>query len=171
MPGLELRIEGADALHKVSAQIFREGKRNIAREMGTALSKAADPLKVSIRASAAETMPKTGGYSGVFSKSLRFRLERRNGVQQASASLITYADGAGERRDIRALEAGRLRHPVFGRSRRVGSGIQKGNRKANPWAVTSVRAGFHKRGTAHAMDDAQKQLGKVIDDYAERLIE
>jgi hypothetical protein len=143
-----------------------EGRKNLAREMGTALSKAADPVKLSIRAEAEAVMPKSGGYSSLFSKSLRFRLERRNGAQQATAQLITYADGAGERRDIGSLERGRLRHPVYGRGRR----LKSGSHKANPWAVTSIRAGFHKRGTAHAMDEAQKQLGKVITDYAERLV-
>lgn len=167
---LEFRIEGAATLHKVAAQIYAEGRRNLAREMGNALSKAADPVKVSIRTEAVATMPKSGGYSALFSKSLRFRLERRNGAQQATAQLITYADGQGERRDIGALNRGNLRHPVFGRSRRLRSGVRAGNQRTNPWAVTSIRAGFHKRGTDHAMDEAQKQLGKVIDDYAKRLI-
>jgi hypothetical protein len=164
--GLEFRIEGAATLHKVAAQMRAEGRKNLARELGTALSKAADPVKLSIRTEAEATMPSRGGYEVLFSKSLRFRLERRNGAQQASAKLITYADGTSERRDIGALEAGRLRHPVYGRGRR----LKSGSHKANPWAVTSIRAGFHKRGTAHAMDEAQKQLGKVINDYAERLV-
>jgi hypothetical protein len=167
---LEFRIEGAATLHKVAAQIYAEGRRNLAREMGTALSKAADPVKVSIRTEAEATMPKHGGYSAVFSKSLRFRLERRNGVQQATAQLITYADGQGERRDIVALNRGNLRHPVFGRGRRLTQGVRKGNNIANPWAVTSIRAGFHKRGTDHAIEEAQKQLGKVVDGFAKRLV-
>jgi len=153
---LEFRIEGAATLHKVAAQIYAEGRRNLAREMGKALSKAADPVKVSIRAEAVSTMPDSGGYSAVFSRSLKFRLERRNGSQQATVQLITYADGKGERRDIVALNRGVLRHPVFGH-------------RTSPWKVTSIRAGFHKRGTDHAMDEAQKQLGKVVDDFVKRL--
>lgn len=168
---LEFRIDGAATLHKVAKQIYFEGRRNLAREMGNALSKAADPVKVSIRSEAEATMPKHGGYSAVFSKSLRFRLERRNGVQQATAQLITYADGQGERRDIVALNRGNLRHPVFGRGRRLTQGVKKGNNVANPWAVTSIRAGFHKRGTDHAMGEAQKKLGEVIDSFAKRLVE
>jgi len=162
----EIRIEGAATLHKVAAQMRAEGRKDLSRTMGAALSKAADPVKLSIRTEAEQTMPKSGGYSGLFSKSLRFRLDRRNGSQQARAQLITYADGTSERRDIGSLERGRLRHPVYGRGRR----LKSGSHKANPWAVTSIRPGFHKRGTAHAMDEAQKQLGKVITDYAERLV-
>lgn len=167
---LEIQISGAATLHKVAAQIRAQGSKDLSRQMGTALGKAADPLKVSIRAEAEKTMPGRGGYSAVFSKSLRFRLERRNGAQQARVNLVTYADGQGERRDIRSLEGGRLRHPVFGRGRRIKRGPTAGTHKANPWAVTSIRPGFHKRGTDHAMDEAQKQLVDVVEDYAHRLI-
>ena len=163
---LEFRIEGAATLHKVAARIRAEGKKDLAREMGNALSRAADPVKTSIRSEAERTMPKHGGYAAVFSKSLKFRLERRNGAQQATAQLITYASGASERRDIVALNRGKLRHPVFGRGRR----LSNGSHRTNPWAVTSIRAGFHKRGTDHAMGEAQKQLSKVVHDFAERLV-
>jgi hypothetical protein len=163
---LEIRIEGAATLHRVAAQMRAEGRKDLGRAMGTALSRAADPVKVSIRAEADEVMPSRGGYKAVFSKSLKFRLERRNGQQSATVQLITYASGKAERRDIGALNRGNLRHPVFGRGRRLGNG----SRSANPWAVTSIRAGFHKRGTDHAMAEAQKQLSQVIHDYAQRLI-
>jgi hypothetical protein len=113
-------------------------------------------------------MPRSGGYNAVFGKSLRFRVSKRLAGQTADVSLITYADGTSERRDIRALEDGRLRHPVFGRSR---DGGRKGERVVNPWAVTKIRAGFHKRDTADAMDKAADALEDVIEDYAQRLID
>jgi hypothetical protein len=163
---LEIRIEGAATLHRVAAQMRAEGRKDLSRVMGTALSQAADPVKVSIRTEADAAMPSRGGYRAVFSKSLKFRLQRRNGAQSASVQLITYASGEAERRDIVALNRGNLRHPVFGRSRR----LSNGSRRTNPWAVTSIRAGFHRRGTDHAMDEAQKRLGKVINDYAARLV-
>lgn len=167
---LEFRIDGAATLHKVAARMRAEGRKDLSRTMGRALSQAADPLKATIRTEAEAVMPKRGGYEAVFSKSLRFRLDRRNGSQSATVQLITYAEGAGQRRDIRALERGNLRHPVFGRSHRLKKGVRAGNLRANPWAVTSIRPGFHKRGTAHAMEQAQKQLTKVISDYADRLV-
>jgi hypothetical protein len=163
---LEVRIEGAATLHRVAAQIRAEGRKDLSSQMSRALIEATEPVKAAIKTSAAATMPSGGGYAGVFVKSLRFGTSRRNGGNSASLELKTYADGTSERRDIVALEGGRLRHPVFGRSR---AGARKGERHANPWAVTSIRAGFHKRGTAEAMDEAQKALSEVINDYAARL--
>lgn len=165
---IDVRVEGAAELRRVAAQIRAEGRKDLSREMGKALSRAADPLKQKIRESAAETMPRSGGYAGAFEKSLRFRASQRGSGDSAAYSLSTYADGESERRDIRALEAGKLRHPVFGRSR---PGRRKGERVANPWTVTSIRPGFHKRATAKAADEAVKQLNQVVGDFARRLIE
>jgi hypothetical protein len=153
---LEVRIQGAATFHEVAARMRAEGRRDLSRSMGQAMSKAADPVKVRVREEAVRTMPKGGGYSGLFSKSLKFRTEKRQGGQSATVRLITFADGKKERRDIRALEGGRLRHPVWGH-------------RSSPWAVTGIRPGFHRRGTEHAMDEAQKQLAAVVDDYARRL--
>lgn len=163
---LEVRVDGAAALHRVAAQIRAEGRKDLAGEMSRALSKATEPIRKSIRASADETMPREGGYNALFDKSLRFRNSRKNRANQASVNLATYADGQSERRDIKALERGDLRHPVRGRSR---PGPRKGERIANPWAVTKIRDGFWKRGTDGAMDEAQKELEKVIEGLAKRL--
>ncbi len=165
---LEVRVEGAATLHRVAAQIRAEGRKSLAREMSTALSRATEPVKKAIRESAAETMPREGGYQAAFDSSLRFRSSRRNSDSQASVSLSTYAEGSEERRDIRALEAGKLRHPVHGRSR---PGPRKGERIPNPWSVTSIRPGFWKRGTDKALDAAQHELENVINDFAKRLAE
>jgi hypothetical protein len=164
---LEVHVVGAATLHRVAAQMRAEGRKDLSRAMSTALSKATEPVKRSIKESAAATMPREGGYAAALDKSLRFRMQRRGSGDTAAVTLVTYADGTSERRDVVALEAGRLRHPVFGRSR---PGSRKGERHANPWAVTSIRAGFHKRGTDHAADEAQRQLESVIEDYAHRLV-
>ena len=163
---VEVRVKGAAALHRAAAQIRAEGRKDLAKEMSKALSKAIDPVRESIRQSAGEVMPRSGGYNAVFEKYLRFRTNRTNRANEASVNLATYADGASERRDIRALERGDLRHPVYGRSR---PGARKGERIANPWAVTSIRAGFWQRGTDGALDEAQEALETVIEDLAERL--
>lgn len=165
---LEVRVSGAATLRRVAAQMRTEGSKDLSKAMSRALSKATDPLRESIRASALETMPHEMGYAAVFDKSLRFRLQQRGGGQSATVTLVTYADGTSERRDIKRLEAGTLRHPVFGRS---SAGNRKGERRAHPWAVTSIRAGFHKRGTASGMDHAEKAMSEVVQDYAQRLIE
>lgn len=163
---LEVRVEGAATLHKVAAQMRTEGRKSLAREMTTALSRAAEPVKQAIRDSAGETMPRRGGYNAAFLDSLKFRMNRRSPGDSATVKLTTYAEGEDERRDIGSLERGSLRHPVYGRSR---PGARKGERHANPWSVTKIRPGFHRRGTDGAMDAAQAEMENVINEYAHRL--
>lgn len=151
---LEVKIEGAATFAKVAAQIRAEGNKPLARQMGAALAKAVQPVKASITKEAAVAMP--SGYTGLLTGSLRHRISRRTAGQQAQVLLATYADGKKERRDIGSLEDGALRHPLFGRKKK--------------WYVTTVRAGFHKRGTENAMDEAVDAMEQVVDDFAKRLI-
>jgi len=153
---LEVRISGAQDFKKLAAQIRTEGRKDLSRQLDKALARTVVPVEKSIKLESAQTMPKSGGYAGEMSRSLRFKTQKRTGGNSASYSLITYADGKAERRDIRALEAGNLRHPIFG------------NRKT--WALTKIRPGFHKRGTDNAADEAAQQMDEVVREFAARLI-
>jgi hypothetical protein len=167
---LEVRIDGAAAFKKLATQMRVEGNKDLSREMGKALTATTEPLKTSIRGEFASGLPSSGGYAGVFSKSLRWRMSRRTAGNMAQILLATFADGTSERRDIRALERGILRHPVYGRSRRIRVGVRAGTVVSNSWAVTKVRGGYHERGTEQAMDLVQAGLGEVVEDFAGRLI-
>lgn len=167
---LDVQILGSAELKRLAAQIRARGDKGLGREMGDGLKRAAEPVQRSIRTEFA-TLPRKGGYSGVFSKSLRFRTSLRGAARQASFRLLTFADGSHERRDIKAVEAGRLRHPVFGRSGKITKGVRAGTIYPKPWAVTKVKGGYHRRGTDHAADEAEKEMSKVLDEFASRLIE
>jgi hypothetical protein len=164
---LEIRISGAARLHQLAARMRAEGRKDLIRQMGDALAKAADPLKGKIREEASAVMPASGGYKAAFDKSLKFRVQRRGASAQSEVSLTTYASGKAERRDIRALNKGNLRHPVFGRSR---PGKRKGERIPNPWSVTSIRSGFWDRGTQGAADEVEQRMGEVVQEFAQKLI-
>ncbi|BCJ45314.1 hypothetical protein GCM10010168_85830 [Actinoplanes ianthinogenes] len=162
---LDLKIRGDRRLREVAAQIKAIGDKGLGREMAAGLRKATEPIKKGIRTSAEQTMPASGGYSALLSKSLRWRVNVRPGARIANVTLTTTADGTKEKRDLGRLEAGELRHPVWGRSRK----LKSGKRKSNPWATTTIRAGFHKRGTDKAADVAEKEMAEVLDGLAAKL--
>lgn len=159
---MDLRITGQDQLRKLAAHIKATGDKGLGRQMAKALDKVVDPIKRDIGASAYNTMP--SGYRDTLTRSLKHRRTTRVTARQATIRLTTTAAGTKENRDLPALEAGNLRHPVHGRSRTTKKG-----RAANPWSVTRIRAGFHKRGTEDAADRAEKAAITVLDDLAERL--
>jgi hypothetical protein len=170
MSGLDVRIEGSAGLKRLAAQIRATGDKGLGRQMADGLKRASQPVETSIRTEFAK-LPSKGGYSGVFSKSLRFRTTLRSETRSASFRLLTFADGTHERRDIKAIEGGRLRHPVFGRSGRIKKGVRAGTIFPKPWAVTTVKGGYHQRGTNNAADEAEREMSKVLDEFASRLIE
>ena len=151
---LEVQIRGAATLGQVAAQIRAEGRKDLSREMGRALERAAEPVKKAITAEADKVMP--SGYRELLTGSLRHRMSRRNGGQQAQVIIRTYADGKKERRDVISLEKGQLRHPLFGRKK--------------VWYVTSIVPGFHARGVEGAADGASDAMIQVVEDFAARLI-
>jgi hypothetical protein len=167
---LEVRVEGAYLFKQVAEQMRAAGNRSLEREMVRALEKAAAPVERDVRREY-DTLPSRGGYAAVFSRSLRIRLGRRTGGRSATLTLRAYADGTKERRDINRLEAGQLRHPVYGRSRRLRKGVRAGTALANPWTVTAIRGGYFRRGTADAADHATRAMIGVVEDYAQKMID
>jgi hypothetical protein len=165
---LEVTVSGSAKLKSVAAQIRAAGDKGLGREMSTGLQRAARPIKAAVTAEY-EGLPKGGGYAAEFTKSMAWRTTVRGAARTASFRLLLFGEGDSQRRDIEALESGRLRHPVYGRSRRIRSGPRAGSRDPNPWATTKIRGGYFKRGTNRAADDAEKEMGKVLDDFAKRL--
>lgn len=160
--GLDVRLAGIDDILKLAQQIKATGDKGLGREMAKALNQAVEPVKTAIGASAAETMP--SGYAPTLTASLRHRRSQRAAARQAALRLTTLGEGVKEQRDLVRLNKGELRHPVFGRSRPTRRG-----RRQNPWATTRIRPGFHDRGVKDAGPEAEKRLGRVLDDFAARL--
>jgi hypothetical protein len=162
---LQVGIGGSNLLHDVAAAIKTASDKGMEKEMAAGLRRATKPVQAAIVASADRTMPAAGGYRTEFSRSLRFRNTIRTGSRNALVRLTTYAEGAKERRDILRLEAGQLRHPVFGRSRQ----LRSRRRVPSPWAVTTITPGFWRRGTDNAADAAAAEMRGVLDDFAARI--
>lgn len=161
---MEVRVDGAARLRAVARDIKATGDKGLAREMSAGLRKATLPVQASVLAEAARVLPRAGGYQETFTSSVAFRNRVRAAARQASVRMTTFADGTRERRDIRALNKGFLRHPVYGRSRNT-----RGGRVANPWAVTRIRAGFWDRATEKAEPEARQEMLQVLDDLANKL--
>jgi hypothetical protein len=153
---MDVKISGADQIHALAKHIKALGDAGLGREMGRALTKAVDPIGKSINKEAAAVAP--SGYEPTLTSSLKHRRTLRASRTQASVRLTTTAKGKAENRDLPSLNAGKLRHPVFGRRRKT-------------WAVTAIPSGFYDRGTKNAADAAEKQLLVVLDDFTQRLSE
>lgn len=106
------------------------------------MGKAVAPMGKAVRAEIPPTMPK--GYEGVLGGSLKLRTS----VTGRGVRVTAMAKGKGELRDLPALDAGKLRHPLFG------------NRKR--WYVQRIKPGFFTRPADAAMRDAVTAVAVAV---------
>jgi hypothetical protein len=76
-------------------------------------------------------------------------------VSGLTVQVTATARGKREKRDVRSVDAGRLRHPLYG------------NR--NHWYDTRIEAGFFSRSTDKFVDDLRREIVNVIDDIIRTL--
>lgn len=152
--GLEVRIDTRDLLG-VSKALKRVGDKGLGKQMGRALQKASEDLRPTIRESAAALLPSRGGYAGVMSKSLKFRQQLQTSATSARVVFLIHADGRRERRDVPAVNRGRLRHPVYG------------NRDA--WTDQKVRPGFVDRPVDKLQPQIAARMKSVVDYFADQI--
>lgn len=149
-------ITGVNRLGQV-ARAARLAGGDLPKRIKRDLSKVGPPAKKAVAASAEETLPRSGGYAALMSRSLRVRTKVDQGLTTAGVTIVTYADGKAQRRDIPRINRGVLRHPVHGHRRRK-------------WVTQRVRSGFWDRAADTVSDDAERQVASVLDQVAEQLL-
>jgi hypothetical protein len=102
------------------------------RAVGKALSGAVEPVRDEFKAQAS-ALPSRGGLSRYVAKS-RFTVMKRLGGSRPTLSIRVRRTKRGGAVDLSKINEGRLRHPVYGSSRRT--------RKQWSWANQSIKAGM-----------------------------
>ena len=149
-------ITGVNRLGQV-ARAARLAGGTLPKDLKRGLAKVGPPAKRAVTESAEATMPSSGGYAALLSRSLRIRTKVDTGLTTAGITITTYADGKGRRRDVPALNRGVLRHPVYGHRRRK-------------WVAQRIRPGFWTDAAKRIESDAEKRVSDVLDETAKKLL-
>lgn len=114
MPSDMIRIDGGRKLAQLAADVRRLGNdRTIVNNLGKRVRKLGTPLKKAIRKSALTTLPRRGGLNKwVAAANIRVQIIRSQ--RTAGIRLIVGRDSVHGRSDIRRIDAGTTRHPLFG---------------------------------------------------------
>ena len=148
-----LVLTGGPELRYVATLLRRAALGDLEKERRKAQRAAVEPLEKEIRAEATATLPKAGGYAALMAKAIKVTV--RTGGQGATVlQARVYARGRNELRDVRAVNNGTLRHPVFGRTK-------------SPWKVTTVRPGFVTR----PVERTWEQVYRASDEAHRRYLE
>lgn len=120
-----LRVDSSD--FDKAAAAFKGGDKVLRREVGKSLRSVGKPLGERVVRAAAASMPKRGGFAGLVADA---RIGMRFSTSSSPSVQLLLKDRSNH--DLRALEAGILRHPVF---------MRGGDRKAATWRAQKVPSG------------------------------
>lgn len=149
-----LSISSGAELRYVAGLLRKAAARDLTRELRKGQRAAFKPLQAEIRAEAAATLPKRGQYAATMAKAVKVTVT--TGVGRNALTARVFARGKVENRDVVAVNAGRLRHPVFGHRKH--------------WSLTRVRPGFVDRPVNKLADQVLKESAdaaqRVLDNIA-----
>ncbi len=166
--GLHIRATGGEKLQRVILRLKETGNEGLGKGMAAGLRIAARPIEPAVRAEASRRMPP--GYGPVLSKSLTFRTTVRSFKYTARVTWKVYGDGKKERRDVPALNRGQLRHPVFGRTRRLKRHAKhRATSQPNSWVTQRIQRGFVDDPVKLLAPNVRKEMDKVIDQVAAKI--
>lgn len=156
---MDFNLSGQRDLYRIASWAHQAGRKDLTGQLDRASRKAGAIIEAEIRKDAADYVP-----SG-FKERLRQNLETKTEVKIRSHRRITVVVGGRgkrHRRHIATMNEGTLRHPVYGRNRR----LKDGTLQANKWADQKIRPGMvdepGMRAMPRAKEEIDKALGRVV---------
>lgn len=150
----EFRVTGANQLEALGKRFKAEGDagKGLRKETLKALQKASKPLKAEAKAAALADLPHRGGLDKVVAASL---FSARTKLSARDASLRIQVKGK-KVHDVKSTDAGRIRHPVFGR-----------------WVPglppQQIEPGWFTNAMEKAAPDVRKEISGALDEIAHRI--
>lgn len=154
---MRIEVGGAKDCFRLAHALNEAGQRGLKRELDKASRQAGDVIAAAVvdPTSLHRYIPQN--FERRMGLSVRTEVQVRL-VKSRQITVVVWASGKRERRDIRAMNAGRLRHPVFGRNRR----LKDGTLQANPWVLQPIRPGLADEPAAEAMPKAVKVIEDAV---------
>jgi hypothetical protein len=138
---VDIEIRGVDEL-RAAARALRDADRQLGERMSRGLRQIGERFARDVR-SEAHRLP--SGYAPTMAAAVRVSTSLKRG----GMSLRVYAPGKGDERAVRAINAGVLRHPVFGHRAR--------------WVEQRVRPGFVDDPARRLADRVQHEIESAVD--------
>ena len=108
---IDIRIEGAEQLAALAKRLKQVGDKELRRELMRGIQRSTKPLRPAVQASARSRLPQRGGLAAEVGAA-RVRTRTRTAGEHVGVR-VEVSSPRGDI-DMRAIDRGRLRHPVFG---------------------------------------------------------
>ena len=150
---VDLRVTGAEDFRAVARAVKQAGDKDLRRELYRGINRTVKPLTQDVKDQMPRFLPDR--YAGELAKSLRVKTRTRAGANPAVFLTATAKTKKGKPRDLRSLNRGRLRHPLFGNRRE--------------WFDQSVRKDWWTHPLLQGAPRVREELVEVLRDIARRI--
>lgn len=147
---IELRVEGADKLARVSKALRQAGDKDLAKELRQGITRAVKPLKVAAKQSASSTLPSRGGLGKRVSRT-SLPHSKRGGAKNPGIRIKALPNAVA---DPLRIDRGRVRHPVWGRG---------------PWVLQDVTPGWFTKPMNEAGPAVRAEIAAALDVVAAKI--
>lgn len=149
-------IQGADQYKRLARALKHAGNGAVLRkELNKAIQLATRPIVKEIRVEARMTLPRAGGLNRYVARS-SIKTKKYTGSNPGVVIRASKTKSAGGKKvDIRRINKGSLRHPLYGNRRN--------------WYLQAVPPGFWSRPTNRAAKRTRKELKKAMSRIARRI--
>lgn len=149
----DLRIEGSEKLGALSEALRRYGVTELEGDLYKGIVKSVEPLVQAVKTSLKDYLPDR--YAEQLAASLVDKAVRLAGSNPGVRLAATAKTPRDKQRDLKSLNRGRLRHPLYG------------NR--GWWYDQDVKKGFWDEPLIDASAAVERELIKVLDNIAKEL--
>jgi len=149
-------VSGTREFERLAKQLLKVDRKDLEEEVRQGQKHAFAGLEPLVKASAAAVLPKRGGYAPLMAADVRVdvRAQLKGAV---AVRAVIYARGKIQHRDVRAVNAGLLRHPTFG------------NRSAKGWKTQRITPGFADAAVDQLSDDAFRESAEAVQRVLSRI--
>jgi hypothetical protein len=144
---MELEIRGANQLAQVSKALKAQGEagKGARKELYKAIQRGTKQLKKDVQANALAELPHRGGLAATVASS-KLATKTRGGGQGVGVKIVATGKKVS---DLKSMDKGKLRHPVYGRG---------------AWVMQSVPPGWFTKPLEEGADVVRKELLRAMDD-------
>lgn len=161
---MRVHTSGARDAVKLAYALHEAADTGLERELNRGSRQAVKEIIDEVKDNPAAYIPQ--GFEAEFAASLHARASIRL-LQNRTIEAVFWAMGQTHRRKIEEMDAGVLRHPVRGRTRRLKRHwIHKATTMLNPWVDQPIRPGVvsepGQRALPRAVDKLDAAVGRVV---------
>jgi hypothetical protein len=145
-------VDTASQFGALAKSLKAAGEKGLQRELNKAVRNAVAPLKAAVQESARTTLPRHGGLADRVAAAAVPRSRRQNSSK--GVGLRVTATGRKGMKNLQALDAGKVRHPVYGR---------------DAWVAQSVTPGFWSKPLEELAPKARAELEAAMQRIANQV--